>query len=381
MIVPKTSFAPAERACENSISADAKCIAAEGLVEHLLNTVPYVILILNEFRQIVYNNQYLLDLLGEVSDRDVLGKRPGEILDCIHSDETPGGCGTTEFCRECGAVNAIILSQSSKSTAVRECRILNTVGDPLDFRVWAAPYIFEGRQLTAFSLHDIRHEKRRQVLERTFFHDLNNIVTVLISNSMFLASPQGLNDVKESVQAIHIASKELASEIESHKRLLKAESGELAVNVTSIRTRSLLDEVALVYGDQSKKGDQTVIEFEEVDDVEITSDRELLLRVLGNMVRNALEATSKGGTVTISCRMKGSSTHFSVHNHGYMHHSTQHQLFQRSFTTKGAGRGIGTYSMKLFGQRYLRGKVWFTTSEEEGTTFHYEVPNAYPDSE
>ena len=36
-----------------------------------------------------------------------------------------------------------------------------------------------------------------------------------------------------------------------------------------------------------------------------------------------------------------------------------------------------TYSMKLFGEQYLKGKVWFSTSEDKGTTFFISVPLAY----
>lgn len=39
------------------------------------------------------------------------------------------------------------------------------------------------------------------------------------------------------------------------------------------------------------------------------------------------------------------------------------RIFQRSFSTKGAkGRGLGTYSMKLFGETYLGGQVSFRSS-------------------
>ena len=31
------------------------------------------------------------------------------------------------------------------------------------------------------------------------------------------------------------------------------------------------------------------------------------------------------------------------------------QIFERSFSTKGRGRGIGTYSIKLLTERYLEG--------------------------
>jgi signal transduction histidine kinase len=47
-------------------------------------------------------------------------------------------------------------------------------------------------------------------------------------------------------------------------------------------------------------------------------------------------------------------------------------VFQRSFSTKGTGRGLGTYSIKLLTERYLGGRVWFESAEGHGTTFHAE---------
>jgi len=65
---------------------------------------------------------------------------------------------------------------------------------------------------------------------------------------------------------------------------------------------------------------------------------------------------------------------FSVNNPSKMSIEVQKQIFQRSFSTKGSGWGIGTYSMKLFGEKYLGGTVSFESSEEEGTTFHIVLP-------
>ncbi|MGO9255131.1 MAG: hypothetical protein ACLQU1_02335 [Bryobacteraceae bacterium] len=45
------------------------------------------------------------------------------------------------------------------------------------------------------------------------------------------------------------------------------------------------------------------------------------------------------------------------------------QVFQRSFSTKGMGRGLGTYSIKFLTERYLQGQVSFGSVEGEGTTF------------
>ena len=51
------------------------------------------------------------------------------------------------------------------------------------------------------------------------------------------------------------------------------------------------------------------------------------------------------------------------------------RIFQRYYSTKGEpGRGLGTYSMKLFGEQYLGGEVRFDTSESEGTVFSLRLP-------
>jgi signal transduction histidine kinase len=100
-----------------------------------------------------------------------------------------------------------------------------------------------------------------------------------------------------------------------------------------------------------------------------TSDGALLRRVIGNMVKNALEACRPGETVTLRCSASRNGIEFSVHNPGAMPRNVQLQVFQRSFTSKGDGRGLGAYSMKLLTERYLGGKVSFTSEADSGTTF------------
>jgi sensor histidine kinase regulating citrate/malate metabolism len=107
----------------------------------------------------------------------------------------------------------------------------------------------------------------------------------------------------------------------------------------------------------------------------LITDRRLLKRVLGNMLKNALEATPPHGTVKMSCEDDGDVVSFLVSNPAVIPNDVQLQVFQRSFSTKGeAGRGIGTYSMKLFGERYLGGEVDFVSREAEGTTFRLRLP-------
>ena len=378
MVYNDTEFASAERANSKSVLRTAKLLESSGFVHHVTNTLPSILLILNQQRQVVFKNQRLMELLGTSSDLEVLGKRPGELLDCIHAGESSCGCGTTEFCRECGAVNAILETQNQGITTKKECRIITNKGEAFDFRVWTSPYTFEDTEFTILSLTDISDEKRRQVLERTFFHDLNNILAVIIGRSDLLDDPDIPDSISESVKSIRSASEQLLEEVDSHKKLLVAENEDLTVNLSRFNSMSLLDEVIQLFSRNASWRDRSIVAEKISRGFEITTDRTLLRRILCNMVKNALEATSEGEEVRLACEASNSAGVFSVHNPNYMPRAVQLQVFQRSFSTKGKGRGIGTYSMKLFGEKYLRGKVWFSTSEETGTTFYVSVPLLHP---
>jgi len=52
------------------------------------------------------------------------------------------------------------------------------------------------------------------------------------------------------------------------------------------------------------------------------------------------------------------------------------QIWRRTFSTKGRGRGLGTYGMKLFAENYLEGEVGFSSDEINGTEFFLRLPPA-----
>jgi signal transduction histidine kinase len=88
------------------------------------------------------------------------------------------------------------------------------------------------------------------------------------------------------------------------------------------------------------------------------------------MVTNALEATEPGGTVKVFIEPGGNSVTFCVWNRKHIPQKDALRIFTRNFTTKKQpGHGLGTYSMKFFGETILGGIVGFTSTELEGTTF------------
>ncbi len=378
---PATYFAPAERDTPSEVSRKLAILERVPLLSKTLDAMPGMVMILNRHRQIVAANKKLLAILGAKA-AEVVEKRPGEAIKCIRAQESPNGCGTGIHCVTCGAVNAIMESMAHNGEAVRECRILvHTPSEvvPLDLRVTATPFQVEDELFLLAALEDISHEKRVSVLQRTFFHDVLNTSGCIQGYAEYLAEDTSSDPAV--CQRLLALSGQLIEEIRSQRDLLHAESGDLKTHAMPVRPRQVLEELRDQYANHAVATGRTIALGQTVDGPLIT-DRQLLKRVLGNMLKNALEATPPQGTVTLACLEQEDAVTFCVNNREIMPQDVQLQVFQRSFSTKGeAGRGMGTYSMKLFGERYLGGLVDFVSRFAEGTTFRLRLPKRPPDTE
>ena len=368
-----TQFAPAERAAEAEIRRQSRLLEGTAHLPMLFDAVSAIVLIVNRERQIVFANEACTQLLGYEKPESLYGLRPGEALECRHADEMAAGCGTAEACKTCGAVQAVLESQAGRRD-VRECRITRQKDcEALDLLVWATPLSLNGEAFTIIAFTDISHEKRRRALERIFFHDILNAVGAVQGMAAVLRDV-GPQDMEEFRERIYQMARHLGKEIEWHRALTQAENNELDPNRSMLSAGDLLAELAEAYMNHAVANHRQVVVDERSQNVSFLSDYVLVRRVLGNMVKNALEASEPRQTVTLRCEKAGEDVRFSVHNPAFMPREIQLQVFQRSFTTKGTGRGLGTYSMKLLSERYLRGKVSFTTSPEAGTTFVAQYP-------
>jgi signal transduction histidine kinase len=334
-----------------------------------------VLLVLNPERQIVGFNSRVAD----VQAPDVVaGRRIGEALGCVNASG-PGGCGTTPACETCGALGAILGCSERVRPVEAEC-LIRTDGAPgraLELNVRATPVTVEDTRFTVVSLRDISSEKRREVLEQIFFHDVQNTVAGLRGWAHRLQKPGG--DPQRAGERIGFLAGQVEREILDHRALVRAESGTLVAERAPLWTGALLRDVAVVFARHPVARERHLELGPPGEDVELASDRGLLLRVLVNMVRNAFEATPAGGSVRIACEREGRAVRVAVHNDGVIAPEVQARIFQRSFSTKAArGRGLGTYSMKLLGERYLGGEVSFVSTPETGTVFSIRLPLPSP---
>lgn len=371
--ITETQYAPAVRSSAEAIARQASQVRAIRRLDDMLSAMPSIVMILNENRQIVYANEIFLAAVKAVSETAVLGKRTGEALRCTHADDGPGGCGTSHFCSTCGAVNAILKAQTGHKD-VQECRISVDVNDEtqaLDLRVWATPFVHGDTAYTIFAAQDISSEKRRRVLERLFFHDIINTAGAIQGLAYTMETLKNMEEVQEFglQEMLAQASTQLINEINAQKQLLEAENGDLQPQPAYIETFPFLQSVIDLYARHPAAACRYLALDPTTVNLALQTDKGLLGRVIGNMVKNALEAAQPNDVVTVGCEQLYEYVRFWVHNPTFMPRRVQLQVFQRSFSTKGNGRGLGTYSMKLLSENYLQGRVSFTSTQEEGTTF------------
>lgn len=385
----QTKFAPAERASRATLLRQATLFQDNEVLHRFLGKIHAVFLVLNQQRQIVYMNSGALEFAELEAVDDALGKRPGELLNCAHATEEEGGCGTSAACRYCGAANAILTSLRGNES-VRDCHIPVSVAggeSALDLRVWTSPLILAGETFSMFTIYDIGDEKRRNALERVFFHDVLNTAGGLQGTLDLLRRYGDKIDFAEQLARADTILRALIDEIRGQQMLAAAEEGSLLPHYEAVKSITLLQQVTRVFTDHEVARGKTIAVASDAQAFRLETDPAILRRIVGNMVKNALEAIAEGECVTLGCTLlspgDGSAVanspraRFTIHNPGVIPRAARLQIFTRSFTTKGKGRGLGTYSMWLLG-RALGGEVGFTTSEAEGTCFHVDVPVARP---
>lgn len=369
-----THFAPPERLPEPDLDClHAQLVGDEGL-RTLLDAMPEFVMIVGKTRQVLYGNRALTAFATAQGAPNFLGMRPGELLSCCHARTAPAGCGTAEECSTCGAVETILAALDG-NRAGHECRVLRETAsglEALDLKVWGTPLPWNGLQLVLLVAVDISDEKRRKVLERIFFHDILNTAGVIDSLTQLLL--EGIMSFDEAKESLRETARTLVNEIRSQRELMAAEHNELTVHPVPLHSTLFLQGVVLTYEKSAIGRGRQIVVDPEAAAVIFHSDERLLGRVVGNLVKNALEASPDGGIVTLGCRAEGETISFWCHNRQAMSRQIQLQVFHRSFSTKEEGRGIGTYSVKLLTERYLKGWVAFTSDEGTGTTFTVTYP-------
>lgn len=297
----KTKFASPERLPLDAVLAEYEKIVSDENLKLLYDFTTDCIVVLNKYRQTIFANKTLLNFLKKSDIKEIIGLRIGEILNCNGVDEETGGCGTSNVCSVCGAVKAVLEANHS-DTQVEECCIQTVDGKTsYNFRVWTAcPW--KDKDYKLLIIRDIADEKFRNALEQTFFHDLTNTACDIQGLLSLIDSPEAYQKYASLLSNV---SKELLDEISGQRDLRYAEEGTIMIQKSPIKALGLLEEFIELYKTRDITEGVKLIISNDSEDVIFSSDKRLLMRVIENMIKNAIEAAAKGQCVTATCKKVG----------------------------------------------------------------------------
>ena len=354
--------------------AELRRIQAGSAVRRTVESLAAPVAILNAQRQVIFSNPAFQRLTGLADAEEVCGRRPGEALGCRHAAD---GCGDGAACGFCGARAAIVETLQSGSPSTRECHV-EAEGAGWDLAVSTTPFVIGGTTFVMVSFRDISDLKRRQSLERIFFHDMLNTASSF-RVYLDLLKRRDVDEERRArlIEELSAVCDTLEEEIQGQKMMVSAEQGTLKAQRNLIESLSLLARARRQAQGLAAARDRSVVIAPFSESVTFVSDDALVSRILGNMLKNALEASAPGESVTVGARRQGEGqVAVSVHNDAVMPPEVRGRVFQRYFSTRGEGRGLGTWGMRLLAEEYLGGGIEMSSEPGQGTTFSLILPIA-----
>jgi len=232
--------------------------------------------------------------------------------------------------------------------------------------------------------HDLAHLARVTSLgelSSSLAHELTHPLTAILSNAQaaqrFLARDDAdLDEVREILNDI-VTEDQRAGEVIHRLRLL-LRKGEPPNHCDDVDLNEVVRDVLKLMRNDLINQNVTVDTDLAQNLPPITGDRVQLQQVVLNLVMNGCEAMddydsserqlliaskSENGTVRVSVTDRG----------GAIPEEKREQVFERFFTTKKEGMGLGLSICRTIINAH-RGEIWATNNAHGGATFHFSLP-------
>jgi len=260
------------------------------------------------------------------------------------------------------------------------------------FETHMAKIDYGGREAIQWVGHDISEqvalERMREDLTHMIVHDLRNPLGSITSSlqligAAFIEHDETLPVMKLLGIAMR-SGRKLYRLIDSLLDLSRLEAGETELKKTLVSPESLVQEAIEQIQPSALSKDQTMAAQVVPGLPKVPTDGDLILRVLTNLLDNAVKFTPKEGRITLNVEQMGAEMLFAVSDtgSGIPTDSRQH-VFDRFVRldraeapagTRGAkGTGLGLAFCKLAVEAH-KGRIWVESEMGHGTTFYFALP-------
>jgi len=247
--------------------------------------------------------------------------------------------------------------------------------------IHTVPVDIDGQRLCGMWMLDVTEREQRLQYEAAFLHDLLNETAALHGLVQWLLEDGSVHIPKALKSLLHAQVERLHLAVREQKDLFLAEKQMTEPRRDSFDLNAFLDTIQSWFQFDPRRGNREVrVRSVDIEGIYIITDRDLLVRLLQNMVINALEATPALGIVELTVAKQSGVVRFAVQNEGVIAEEVRPHLFQPLSSQKGDHRGLGTYSMRIIGENQLGGTVGFESSPQKGTVFWFDLPQSAHDA-
>ena len=200
-------------------------------------------------------------------------------------------------------------------------------------------------------------------------HDLRNPLTSIAGAAYYLKRRLSQLGDERIIEMLDLIEKNIAYSNKIVNDLLDY-SREVKLDITETNPENIVDEALAAVQIPSNIKVVKLVDKKP----KMRADFEKLKRVFVNLIRNAVEAMPKGGTLTIKSMKKGGNVMFTVSDTGIgMTEEVMKKLWTPLFTTKAKGMGLGLAICKRFVEAH-GGTITVESAPEKGATFTVTLP-------
>ncbi|MCX7642487.1 MAG: HAMP domain-containing histidine kinase [Armatimonadetes bacterium] len=234
-------------------------------------------------------------------------------------------------------------------------------------------------------------EHLRDALIEFLVHDLRSPLTNIISGleTLLVSTEEDLKaEDRELIELALIGAHRLLTMVNSILDLRKLEEGKFPLYLKEFDPHEAVGEAVRQVQLWARQNSVALqVDFAPEVPHKMVADRWVLIRVLVNLLSNALKYTPNGGTISLSVVMDDGWIHFSVKDQGPgIPKEYLERIFDRFVQVEArkagaaVGTGLGLTFCKLAVEAH-GGRIWIESEVGKGTTVHFVVPLSVPQVE
>lgn len=216
-------------------------------------------------------------------------------------------------------------------------------------------------------------------------HELRSPVAILQGELDVTLSrdDRDATDYRESLEVMRRSVRRLTRIVRDLFLLARSDAGEVPLKLETLYLGEVAGQTARAY--RTVAAEKGVVLFAECDvEMIVRGDEDLLQRMIGNLLENAIRYAPKGTGVCIRCTAAGESARLEVRDHGPgVPAALREQIFERffrvdaargaTFAASGSGAGLGLPIARWIAEAH-GGKLWLESSGDDGSVFVATLP-------